>query len=623
MPNSLPTLIKRRTFLQTSASAFAAGLIADVLGLTHLMAQVCPVIAPGDTVVPEAYSNHPGLLALRADVLLQQLVRGNSYYGLSPNWTTLWSVNQLMQSVQMSLTDMQSVYNDLAALTCNLDVSLLQASTYAKVQTKIAGLQTTFRNNIDSYNTQATELIVVIGALKVQIDSARQRVDKAQANFDDAVLNADNPCGFAQVLGIVVAVVAVVAAVFTAGSSLVAAYGAIGSLAATGLTAVSVGAEGISLFNELKTDYEKVKPLVTKVENAVSTAVNDVSDLVQKYNKLQALTNVDADCKRVVIEQTSFQNVSDDRLNQFRASVNGAAAVPQAIRDELISAVQLYFDLVQLRNKRINDHDGLIFAIQDSARQYFELGIQNKVISDLQSQVQNSLVSEAVYVDALTNVQNTQLAIMQRRVWDEKRALAFWQLDPGVIANQSLAQFHNNTRSLTPLMQAHADIVIKFGSLAANGTPFDRTPFNPPVRVTIRLTDAQRASLLLNRQFHFVTKQSDFPTAMREIFVTAFKFTMNPISPEFRGQIYHLGHHEFQTVNRGLVEFTSVPVKKSFQTGNMPHFTDIRNLDSGASITGVSAMGNWLISADDDVPAEVLSSLQSIIIAFEGNYRHA
>lgn len=340
------TDFSRRRFFQSSVMAIAGALLSDLSNSSKLLAQVCSDVIPGEALAPATYVQQPGLLAIRADALLRQIANGYGFFGQPRNWTTLWSLTQMQTAIQSILQNEITIAKKIASLSCNLDSLLKQLSTYDSAIAAVQTLQAKLQTDISNDNDKAKALLKVITDLADDINAQRTVVASAQAQFDNAVLTAaSGGCGIGTVLGVVAAVVAVVGAVATAGTSLVAAYGAISSFATTGITA----AAGATAFQTLKAAYDDVKPIVSKVE----TAINDVNDVKAKYDKLVSTLNTDSDSARVLVEQNAFDTMSSDRLANFDKTVNGAQGVSQDIKDRFIMATHKYFDLAQLRNKKI------------------------------------------------------------------------------------------------------------------------------------------------------------------------------------------------------------------------------------------------------------------------------
>ncbi len=323
------TSIPRREFLQGATLAVAGGLLADLASIPVAFGQVCAPAIPVQSSAPSAYLKHPGLLALRADTLLQQLKNGYGYYGQPRNWVTLWSRVQISNAIDQILKNDQIVADSITALTCATDALIANARTYDDAIAAAQQVQSRIMNTIDENRNKATALLKFVSDLATDIAAQKQIVDNAEAQFDQAVMMAaSGGCGLTQVLAVVAAVIAVASAVYTAGTSVVAAYSAIGSLATTGIKAAS---DASSALANLKAAYDQLKPIVSKVE----TAINDANDIKAKYDKLQLALSADADSARVVVEQASFDKLSADRLDTFDKSINGATNVPQDTRDAL------------------------------------------------------------------------------------------------------------------------------------------------------------------------------------------------------------------------------------------------------------------------------------------------
>jgi hypothetical protein len=616
MPNLTPSL-NRREFIGAAMITAAAGLFAELTETSRLFAQTCSQSIPGDSEVPPTYVLEPRLLALRSDALLQQIQREYGYYGQPRNWTTLWSLDELSSTLNTILTNEQSVSNTLSTLVCSADALLGDIATYDQAMSAAQQVQDSIKRDISDDNDKAAALLTVIDNLAADIATQKRIVDQAQANFDSAVMAAaSGPCGFAEILGIVAAVIGVVGAAVTAGTSIVAAYSAIGTLATTGLGTAAAGATALQ---ELEKAYNDVKPVVTKV----ITAKNDVNDLVTKYKSLQGDLNANADSARVLVEQTSFDTLSAQKMDNFDKTVNNAAGVSQTVKDALINAVHSYFDLAQLRNKKIDEHDGLIVSIQDSARSYYEQGVQIASLSDMKSHLAatSQVPQKVAYVNALNNIQDAQLDVMRQLVWDEKRAQAFSQLNLDLINASALVEI-DSIPTAAELLQAHNGILTQQASFTANQSPVVTKFDGAGIAITLSLSNSDRSILVSTRRYRFKIAPGDghFLLHMREIFITGFKISMHPKSPQFSGTLIHLGRHQFQTVSGTNVEFASQPISVGIQSGEMSNFISVLG-DRGNQIHGLSAFGDWAIVADANVSVDLLNSLRSITLTFQGNSR--
>jgi hypothetical protein len=616
MANLIPS-VSRREFIGSAIITAVGGLLADLTDASRIFSQTCNQLIPGDTEVPSTYQLEPRLLALRADALLQQIKRGYGYYGQPRNWTTLWSLDEMSSTLDTILNNELSVSNALSNLACSADDLVGKIESYDQAINAAQQVQESLKRTLDDDNSKAAALLTVINDLASDIQTQRSIVDPAQANFDNAVIAAAcGGCNFGELLGIVAAVIGVVAAAVTAGTSIVAAYSALGTLATNGIGTAAAGATALQ---ELEKAYNDVKPVVTKV----ITATKDVNDLLAKYRTLTTDLNRNADSARVLVEQTSFNTVSAAKIKDFDNTVNNASGVSQTIKDQLINAVHIYFDLEQLRNKKIDDHDGLIVNIQDSARSYFEQGVQIASLSDMKSVLAstNQVPQKVAYVNALNSIQDAQLTVMKQLVWDEKRAQAFFQLNRDLLNASSLVEI-SSIPTAAELLQAHNGIKTQQARFSANQsqpvTPFD----SAGIAVKLPLSDSDRKSLVSTRRFRFTLAPEDghFPSHMREIFIVGFKVAMEPTSPRFSGTLVHLGRHQFQTVSGDSVEFASQPIPIGIQSGEMSDFVSALGA-TGNQIHGMSAFGDWAITADPNVPMNILRRLQSITVTFQGNSR--
>jgi hypothetical protein len=453
--------LNRRTFMQGTGLALASSLIERLSFADYVFAQSCnPAILVSRTV-PNSLSRQPQLMALRAETLLQQIQRNCGYFGQPRNWTSLWSYSQLSLQTQGVLSDMVQTFNALSAVQAITAADLQQEATYDNAAQTMSTFIDQLRDDIDSNQAKLQPLLPQIAVLKDQITAQKQIVDARQAAFNAAVLAAAGTgCSFLEVIDIVAAVIAVVAAVFTLGSSLVAAYAALGDLAATGITAVATLEGGVDLFNTLKDDYTKISTVVKKTETAISTAVNAANELKAKYQKLQAELGADAspDSGKVIVDDAKFDSLSEDRFQAFKASVNSATAVSADIRNQLLDAVHKWFDLTTLRNKKIYEYDSSVLAIQNDARQYYEACLERAAVQTAKADLQNNSLDLVSFQETIQRVQAAQLQVMRRAVWEEKRAFAFSRRDPSLISDAAMADIQLQGCSPVWLLSTHSTI---------------------------------------------------------------------------------------------------------------------------------------------------------------------
>jgi predicted nucleic acid-binding Zn-ribbon protein len=612
--------------------AFASRVLVDLTFVAKANAQTCPTPASNLTSMPPSYAADPGLMAMRADVLFRQIQNNYGYFGLPSNWTTLWSYKQLSTWVDKSLNDADSIFSVISSLICNIDTELQQEDTFQKAIDAATTVQKQLSDQISQLDANMVILSPLIDSLGKQIQNQKVIVLTASENFQQTVLEAaGNGCSFADILEIVIAIVAVVAAAYVAGEAIEAAYAAIDSLTVAGVTAVAeLAQQGEQLFEELVEDYEKLKPMVTKVEASFNAVMTDIKDVSKKYQDLSALLNANPDSARVLVDQDGFDKLTAAKFNDLLNAIK-SADVDQSVKDDLINALHKYMDLVQLRNKKIYEYDSSILSIRDDLRMRYEISIEIAKLTLYKSRIQANLVPKQDLLGSLNRVQTGQLSLMRNAVWNEKRAYAYSQIEPSIISDLSLAQQHLDSDVPEFLLAAHKSILDRMGAANLNGDAANITWFNPPIGVRVSLSDADRSHLVALRYFVFNIGPKDFPIGQTQVeaMVTAYTITCHPISPSLVGSLIHLGHHQFQKSEASgqgnaipsQAYFASAATVSGFQTGNMTHPTDIRNLRQLNEIPGVSAFGGWAIRIDPNVPVTVLRDLQSLTITFNGHYR--
>ncbi len=293
------------------------------------------------------------------------------------------------------------------------------------------------------------------------------------------------------------------------------------------------------------------------------------------------------------------------------------------MRPVLVRAVHRYFELVQSRNKKISEHDSLIVGIQDAARQYYEQSLRIEEFADMKAQLVNNqkIPEKLAYVEAIKSTQDSQLDVMRRVVWNEKRAQAFWQLDPRLLSDSSLVSI-NLINSAADLLNAHNGVLTQREAYLIDEHP-GITQFDPSGHsIRINLNDGDRESFSATRRMRFSIGFEDgtFQQHMKEIFVTGIQVVMLPQASAFAGRLVHSGIHRFENVAGKRVEFCSYPTFIGIESGEMLTFKDILG-DGDQRIHGLSPFSDWTLIADESVPISLLGHLEAITLTFMGNSR--
>jgi hypothetical protein len=615
---ALATDIQRREFLRGTSALTAVALFLDTTGALADGQRSCPTGINPIKPVPDIYYTKPGLLALRADALLRQIGSGCGYYGQPRNWVPLSRYDQLKNSLQTILTNATVVDTYLDNLVRNCADVLQNVAGYENTIAAALSVQSQLNDNLTKYNQEATDLLVnVIPGLQRDIVQQRNEVDSAQASFNQAVLDAaaggGGPCGFNTILNVVIAVVAAVAAVYTAGASLVAAYGAISSLAATGI-GVAAGATGI---DALKAAYEKVKPIVQKIE----TAAADLRAIGAKYEVIKKDLEAAENSARIIVPKEDYDILTDRQFTDFSNKINDPGVqVSAEIKNRLIQAVKRYMELVHSFNQKIYEHDSLIVQIQNTARQYYERQIEIEQVRSIEATyVAGGVPDQVSYIDTIQRIRAAQLDVMRQLLWEEKRAEALWRVDPSVLDQSNLVQIIGVGAG--DLLQTHNGILQDYTRWNLNQSSAV-TSFNQPKIIKIILSLHQRESFRQTRRFRFVVDVDHpaFSCSMRHIFLTGVRVLVEPASAVFRGNLVHLGRQRFRRLDGILIDFASDVTRVNIETP-MAHATDFTGIFSSEKLQGLSPFSEWSIEADDNLPLGIIDQITEFQFIFDGNYR--
>ena len=580
------------------------------------VSQACLVRIPTTDQIPTIYLDNPSLLGLRANSLLDQLSRGYEFFGSPKRWVTSLSYDSLSTSINNHLREHREIAKGLNDLACASDALLAQEKTYDDGIAKVSAAQVLIVQNTDKLSLDATELRLRIEALSGDLSTQKGQIDYWQASFNQAVLNAQGDrCDFGTVLRIAGVVIAVVGAIYTGGTSLVAVYSSLDSFA----TDPSVGAEALGLFARLKSDYESAKPIVTKVE----TAIASTDDIGKKFDDLKTTLTNNPNSGRLLIDQKSWDQLSKKRIDDLNGRVDGTAGVPPGIKQAFKESVQKYYDLCQVNNQMISAHDSLILQVKENATKLLELSVGSRDLSELKTRHQQSSQStfKSQYVSTLMQIQRAQLSVMRRFVWDAKRAQAFMQVDPDLLAQDVMLKL-NNLDDPIALSQFNLTLderqIAYHEELAKNPS----NPFNSPVIFQLDIHEGPRRELVSSKRllFSITPLHNPYKASWREVFLTHVKVSMEPNGSQFSGILVNLGSHGFVDIRGNAVSFESDDLRVSV-AGDMSNPEPLIGTTSSAQGAGVGGFGNWMLIADDDVPGTFLEGLQSVSLQFQGRNR--
>ena len=605
------TQISRRDLMVSTAAVSVCALVPE--SLTKAFGQSCPPALPEAYQLPAIYRSIPSMLALRANVLLQQIHSNLNYYGKGRNWVPPISLISFQTSLQPILDNLSTVDNFIYCLdeAHNKSSEILRnISNSIQANDQIAS---SLKQNIQDANTNIISLISIIAELGAEIAAQYQAVLAEQAKFNAAVLaNASPKCGFAQTLAILEAVVAVVGAVYTAGASLAL----LATSAATAATSVANSIQsGIATAQQLKDAYSSVKTIVSDVEQAEG----DLDKINDAYKKLAARVDlsVTPDAGRVSVNQDDYTNLSKATLNKFDTQVQ-SAPVSQVLKDEFIGVVHKYAALIDTRNQKISDHDALVFSIQDSAAGIVKAADRGAQLhgSINKYNLTGNIPSENDYRVHLQDIQDQQKSLVLEMLSDEHAAMALVAMDPTAYPTLSLSSLLSANPSTANLISIHT-------AAQANALHLDiirgqgQTPTK--IRVERSLNLFEKVYLQKSRAISIFIEQKDFGPFMSEIFVTALSFSTDAHIPGLTGKISHLGQQDFVARSGKPIVFTSGVFSFGINAdGGSPIDTT-----QGGQYFGFSGLGGWRVELSPGIDLSHLQKIAKIYFDLDITYHAA
>jgi hypothetical protein len=594
-------------------------LVVPRLGLGVEPASPCGVSIPAAAKVPEAYITSPGLLALRADVLLRQIKLGYNYYGQPRNWIPPVSLTEFRSQLKPILDNLQTVEAYLASTACDLANQQADNQQFNNTLQNIATLNDQLALDLNQGNQYIKQILVVISDLANDIASQFNVVQQQQAEFNAEVqrnASGGDGCGFQVVFEIVVAIVAVVAAVYTAGASLAALASSTALAASSGAAAIGAGATSVE---NLKKAYESFQT----IEKNIETAKAKVDDIVAKFNALKQdfAMSVSQDTTRIALDESGYDSLTKDKLANFDKTIDGAN-VSSATKEQFKATVHKYVQLVQLRNKKIFDHDSMVLTIQSLARRIVELEVQSNQVHTAQAAFlqSNNLPDSTSYVALIKQAQEAQLMIARDLVWNESAAFSLMTMDSSLAAIGGVAQLFSYQPSVANLVQIHNQTQQR-----VLNWEIDRGPGTSNEQHAIRksLSFADLKQLRETRRLNFAVTERDLTPSMREVYVTGFRVTCEPAIVSLSGKLSHMGEHKFITQDGQIRTYCSKVFPFAFSLADATPHDKLQDVTENGVYVGFAALGSWMLEIDSTVPLETLEKVRTIVFTAGIRYRAA
>ena len=612
-----PPSASRRFFL--SAGGGAAGLaFGGLVALPESAAQPqnsCQAGLKASPGMPDPYQGEPGMLALRAEGLLRQASLGFNYFGTPRNWIPTVSVGEFGTRLGSILDVLKTVEASLSALDCTssqLDVPL---DRFEALRSNNDALAQRLTGDLATGNDYVREIQTLISSLADDIDAQYRTIVEVQAHFnDDVQRRAGGGCGFGQVFEIVVAIVAVVAAVYTAGASL--SLLATSSVAAASAGAAALGAGTASVVN-LKKAYDSYQT----IEKNVQKARAEVDDIVAKYEALQRDFDMTLkqDAVRIALDEADYDALTEDRLAKFDAEIDAADASPVA-KEALKSAVHKYVALVDVRNRKIFDHDSMVTSLQTAARRLVDLDVGTAQVDTARAAFieRRGLPERDVLVARLRQAQDMQLTVARNLVWDECAAVNLVTMDTslsGLGGTSALLSFVPSVANLVQIHNGNQERLLSW--------EVDHGPGTSTQQLLIRrsLSTADRKQLRTSHRVTVVVTEGDLLPSMREVFVTGFRISTLPGSKGLSGSLTHLGIHRFVTQGGRSVVFSSRVLPFGFDEAGGEDGHKPQDLTEGGKFVGFAALGDWLVKFDTTLSAEEIGAMTELQLTFQIRYR--
>lgn len=450
--------------------------------------------------------------------------------------------------------------------------------------------------------SKVNSLTDLIAQLATAVDAQKATLLASQDRFNSAVQAASSDCSLTKVIAIGGAIVGVASAAFTAGTSLAATYAAIGS-------------SGFNLLNTVTITGKDGKTTTTKQLNPtyqdMITAGSKVSDVVSAYNKLAGALGSDPDSARIVMAQVDADSLSSDFVKQVQA-----APVDQSLKDDFIAQARRYYDLVQIRNKKILERDAWILKIHKLDTQISDQ--QNKINAIQDKRAGNANPELVNFAGMLTRMLEALRDDLRLLVWYETRALALWNLTPPSQDNSSTSFPQIIGSTVADLKTTHNQLAAQFLTLQAMSTA-GLQPLDPPIQVSMPVTVHDARLFGTGKLFVFSVSPQSFPSFMTDVLVTYVIVQVEGL-PKFSGALTHSGLQRFKTFDgKSIIEYSSPPWTTGIQIAD-----GSKAIPLGASngkYLGLSPFTTWVLRAADEVDSVALGGVTGISLTFQGLYR--
>jgi len=403
---------------------------------------------------------------------------------------------------------------------------------------------------------------------------------------------------------------------------LVALAGSTALAAASGAAAVGAA---VTTADSLKTAADDLKSAYASyqiIEKNIKAAEADVDDIVAKYNTLKHdfQMSVSQDSARIALNESDYSVMTKQKIDQFDHAVD-SANVSSDVKNAFKAAVHKYIELVQLRNKKIFDHDAMVVTAQALSRRILEVQVQLDRVGGAQAELLagGHLPDEISYVSLLQQAQDSQKMLVRDLVWSECGAFSLATMDASLSTLGHSAALFSYIPSVANLIQIHnqtqADIL---------NWEVARGPGTTKVQHDVQrvLSAADLAQLQTKRRLIVTLTQADLKPSMRQVFVTAFRVSAKPDLPSLSGVLSHMGEHIFLSQQGTTVEYAARIFPFAFNNADASvDGVSLIDITEGGVFAGFSALGSWLLEIDASVPIEKLRTLHTLILSLDIAYR--
>jgi hypothetical protein len=329
--------------------------------------------------------------------------------------------------------------------------------------------------------------------------------------------------------------------------------------------------------------------------------------------------SVTQDASRIALNENDYDAMTKQKLDQFDSAVSGANASADT-KERFKAAVHKFVELVQLRNKKIFDHDSMVLTLQALSQRVLELDVQKSQIDSAQAAYlqSNQLPEKTNYLALMRHAQDSQIAIVKDLVWSEAAALRFATMDTSLSHSGAASKLFSYQPTTANLILVHNETQNNILSWEIARGPGTTSGLHAIQR---KLNSAELTQLASRRRLNILVTQNDLTPSMRQVFVTGFKVSCDPAISTLSGRLTHMGEHRFVTQQGVPIEYTGKIFPFAFNLADEPAGGTLHDVTGSGVYAGFSALGSWLLEFDDTVLIKAIRGIRTVTLAFEVAYR--